>query len=406
MKILIHGINYAPEMTGIGKYTGEMAEWLAAQGHQVRVVTAPPYYPHWQVAEGYSATRYVKEDLHGIMVYRCPLWVPEIVNGAKRIVHLKSFALSSLPVMLKQVFWRPDVVWVAAPALSCAPNAWLVARLSGAQCAVHIQDYEVDAAFQLGLLKNPLMRRFALWAERVLLRRFDVVSTISGRMVDLAKAKGVDAAKVVFFPNWVKLPPASIVQHRSSYRDELALADDTVVALYSGNMGAKQGLEVMAETARLLQDKSQIQFVFCGQGAGRAGLEALCAGLPNVRFIDLQPFERLPDLLALADIHLLPQKADAADLVMPSKLTGMLASGRAVVATALPGTELASVVKDCGLVVDPENAPAMAAAVAQLANDARLRASLGAVGRAYAERNLDQDQILNRYFSIFADRLK
>lgn len=401
MKILIHGINYAPEMTGIGKYTGEMAEWLAAQGHEVRVVTAPPYYPQWQVAQGYSATRYVKHSLAGVTVYRCPLWVPAKISGLKRILHLNSFALSSLPVMLAQAFWRPDVVWVAAPALASAPNAWLTARLSGAQCVVHIQDYEVDAAFQLGLLKNPLLRRFALWAERVLLRRFDVVSTISGRMVALAKAKGVDETKLCFFPNWVKLPPASIVGRRSTYRDQLGIADHQLVALYSGNMGAKQGLEVLAETARLLKAQPEIQFVFCGQGAGRAGLETLCADLPNVRFLDLQPIERLADFLALADVHLLPQKADAADLVMPSKLTGMLASGRAVVATAMPETELASVVQHCGLVVPPENPTEMARAIKQLAADPGLRAQYGAAGREYAEANLDQQQVLARYFNRF-----
>ncbi|NHQ88515.1 glycosyltransferase WbuB [Iodobacter sp. HSC-16F04] len=394
MKILVYGINYSPEMTGIGKYTGEMAEWLAAQGHEVRVVTAPPYYPQWQVGEGYSAFRYQYEMKAGVKVWRTPLWVPGKLSGAKRLLHLMSFALSSLPVMLRQIFWRPDVVWMAAPALVCAPNSWLTAKLSGAKCCIHIQDYEVDAAFALGLLKNQKARRFALWLERGLLRRFDLVSTISGRMMDLARAKGVDPKKLVFFPNWVKLPPASIVSQRSSYRDHLGIADDAVVALYSGNMGAKQGLEVLADTARALKDLPNIQFVFCGQGPGRAGLERMCAGLSNVRFLDLQPMEQLADFLGLADIHLLPQRADAADLVMPSKLTGMLASGRAVVAGAQPGTELAEVMQGCGLVVQPENAVAMSAAVLSLANDQTLRLNFGMAGRAFADATLDQQVIL------------
>jgi colanic acid biosynthesis glycosyl transferase WcaI len=123
MKILLYGINFAPELTGIGKYTGEMAAWLVAQGHDVRVVTAPPYYPAWAVSPGYSGRTYRTEDWHGAKVLRCPLWVPSQPGGLKRLLHLASFALSSLPVMLGQVFWRPQVVWVVEPALFCAPTA-------------------------------------------------------------------------------------------------------------------------------------------------------------------------------------------------------------------------------------------------------------------------------------------
>ncbi len=138
-------------------------------------------------------------------------------------------------------------------------------------------------------------------------------------------------------------------------------------------------------------------FVLCGNGAGRADLVARCQGLTNVRFLDLQPAERLPDLLATADIHLLPQRADAADLVMPSKLTGMLASARAVVATAHTGTELANVVQTCGLVVPPEDPAALAQAIHTLALDAALRERLGAAGFAYTQAHLDREAVLQRF---------
>lgn len=219
-------------------------------------------------------------------------------------------------------------------------------------------------------------------------------------MVDLAKAKGVAAKRVVHFPNWVHISGITPLTGLSTYRAELNLAPGAVVALYSGNMGNKQGLEILADVARSLQDEPSIQFVFGGNGSGRADLQARCAGLANVRFLDLQPLERLNDWLGLADVHLLPQRADAADLVMPSKLTGMLASGRAVLATAMPETELGRVVSQdaaCGLVVPPENAAAMAETLRALAADPARRAELGANGRRYAERELSQDVILRRF---------
>src|SRR5580765_2752594 len=123
MRILLYGINFEPELTGIGKYTGEMARWLAAAGHEVRVVTAPPYYPGWSVQQPYRAGRYLREDWHGVAVFRAPLWVPRRVSGLKRLVHLASFALSSLPVLFAQWRWQPQVVWVTEPPLFCTPAA-------------------------------------------------------------------------------------------------------------------------------------------------------------------------------------------------------------------------------------------------------------------------------------------
>jgi len=409
MKILIYGLNFAPELTGIGKYTGEMAAWLASQGHEVRVVTAPPYYPAWAVSAGYSASTWSTEKIMGLHVWRCPLWVPAKPGGAKRLVHLASFALSSLPVMLRQIFWRPDVVWVVEPALFCAPCAAAVARLSGAKAWLHIQDFEVDAAFSMGLLRGKRIREVVERCESWLMRRFDVVSTISSRMIDLLLAKGVPAQQTFLAPNWVDISaisPKTQYAGVNPFRALLNLPAECVVALYSGNMGGKQGLEILAEVARLHEsahaapDSRRLVFVFCGDGAGKLALQSACTGLTNVHFLPLQPLEQLNDLLAMADIHLLPQRADAADLVMPSKLTGMLASGKPVVATAHAGTELARVVAgsgpdtQCGLVVEPENAAAMLAAIVVLLNDEALRSRMGLAGRAYAELHLHIDMVL------------
>ena len=121
MKILIYGINYAPELTGIGKYSAEMAEWLAARGHSVSVVTAPPYYPQWRVHDGYRAGRYAREERAGVSVRRAPLWVPARPGGVKRLLHLASFALSSLPSLLRAA-GRPDVILVVEPARSARPR--------------------------------------------------------------------------------------------------------------------------------------------------------------------------------------------------------------------------------------------------------------------------------------------
>jgi colanic acid biosynthesis glycosyl transferase WcaI len=416
LRILIHGINFSPELTGIGKYSGELAEWLAIQGHSVRVVTASPYYPQWKISKDYTncwqteSINFAKPFLANggsLLIYRCPLWVPVKPSGLKRLLHLASFALASLPIMLRLILWRPDLVLVVEPPLFCAPQSWIVARLSGARAWLHIQDFEVDAAFDLGLLKGNLIKKIVLSAERWLLYRFDRVSTISNRMRDRLLIKGVRSDKVILFPNWVDISGLNAstndhvetLNHRGllDYRSELNIPPGVIVALYSGNMGEKQGLEILAEAASQLQASSDIYFVFCGNGAGRDKLVLACSGLTNVSFIDLQPMERLGELLQMADIHLLPQRADAADLVMPSKLTGMLASGRPIVATSYPGTELESVVKNFGIVVTPGDAAAFAEAITTLAKNPKLREQLGKEGRDYAKQNLDKEIVLAKF---------
>ena len=399
MRILIYGLNYAPELTGIGKYTGEMACWLSGRGHEVRVVTAPPYYPAWRIREDYRDTMYRTERVPGEpVVFRTPVYVPERPSGPMRVAHLFSFMLGSLPVMLRQIFWSPEIVWTVEPTFFGAPLALFTAFAAGAESWLHVQDFEVDAAFDLGLLpaKGPI-HTFALWLERLFTRSFARVSSISTKMVERAIAKGMPAERTLLFPNWVDVE-AIYPQptEGNQFRRELGL-DGKLILLYSGNMGNKQGLELLAPLARTFADDPRVHFLFCGDGAFRPQLEVLVRGLLNITLLPLQPYDRLNDLLNAADIHLLPQRAGAADLVMPSKLTGMLSSGRPVIATADEGTQVAHVVAGRGLVVPAEQPEALYQAVRRLIDDSALRVELGQAARRYAVEHLGKEQVLLQF---------
>lgn len=405
MKILIYSANYSPEPTGIGKYSGEMAEWLAAEGHSVRVICAPPYYPAWKIQAGYKWPPYQCETREGVQIWRAPLWVPASPGGFSRVVHLLSFALSSAPLMLRQVCWRPDVVLTIAPAMSCAPMGWITARLSGARAWLHIQDFEVDVAFGMGLLKGKLARRSVLWIERRLLRRFDVVSSISQRMLDRLEQKKVWPDRIRFFPNWVDVDTVKPMTCHSPYRAELNIPEHHVVALFSGTWGNKQGLMVIPQAAKLLAHRKDITFVISGDGVMRADIEAACQNLVNVKLLPLQPFDRLNDLLGLADIHLLPQSPEAEDLVLPSKLTGMVSSGRPIIATCRESSEIAHVVKRCGVIVPPEDPAALAQAINALSDQADRRIDMGVQARRYADEHLSKNTILQRLVKHFHELL-
>lgn len=398
MKVLVIGLNFHPELTGIGKYTGEMVEWLRREGHEVRVVTAPPYYPAWKIGKGYSGYRYRVEEFHGARIIRCPLWVPERPSGIKRIAHLASFAVSSLPVALWQALrWRPDVVWTVEPALFSAPAALMAARLSGAGAWLHVQDFELDAALSLGMLKEGFLKRLAVRGERNLMGRFGRVSTISNKMLRKLGEKGVKEARSLLFPNWVDCARLRPLEGPSPMRRELGIPEDRTVMLYSGNMGEKQGLDIVVEAARILAGDPGLEFVLCGEGAARIRIEEMARDLENVTFLPLQPMERLNELLNVADVHLLPQRADVQDLVMPSKLPGMFATARPVVATARKGSQLAGEVEGRGIVVPPGDAGAMANAIRTLAGDRALRGRLGRAAREHCLERWDSGKVLKEF---------
>jgi colanic acid biosynthesis glycosyl transferase WcaI len=412
VRIVVQSINFAPEVVGVGKYSGEMVNWLAGRGHHICVITTPPFNPHNQIWQGYQGWKYQEEFgvpenttpdrgaaefAAGVRVVRCPLWVPRKPNGLNRILHLASFALSSWPPMLALVQWRPDVVILVEPTLLCALQALALGRLTRAKLWLHIQDFEVDAAFELGNLGSSHLRNIAAAFERTVLHRFDRVSTISERMMDRLKIKGIDPSRGILFPNWVDSTQIYPLSRPSNLRQEIGASEGTTVALYAGSMGKKQGLDLLLEVAARAADREDLLFVFCGQGAYRENIARAAQSCRNIRLLDIQPVEELNDLLNLADIHLLPQVAEAADLVMPSKLSGMLASGKPVIATAKSGTQIETVLRGRGVVVPPGDASAFLSALVNLARNKSQQSELGARGREYAVRTLDSAKILSAF---------
>lgn len=399
-RVLIVGLNYAPEPVGIGPYTQGLAEALVARGARVRVVAGKPYYPQWRIDPAYAGGGWQTANEAGVQITRCPHYVPAEPTGFKRVVHLASFALSALPHALRAALRgkteRPDLVIAIAPALLSVVTAWLAARLAGAKLWIHVQDFEVEAALATGLMDSGKpAARLARWVEATLLGLGDHVSTISPQMCAKLAEKGVDPARVFEMRNWSDARFTPDPAGAAVIRADWGLTGK-VVALYSGNIARKQGIEILVEAARLLQDRADIALVICGEGPNRAELERLSSGLPNVQLHDLQTAERMGAMLTMADLHLLPQIAGAADLVLPSKLTNMLASGRPVVATAEPGTGLYAEVDGCGVITPPGDAAALAEAIRSMAADPTRRTSLGKAASERAAQRWMKDPIIDR----------
>lgn len=397
MRLLIHGINYAPELIGIGRYTGETGAWLAARGHQVSVLTANPYYPEWRVDPAYRGRGWRREWRERVEVLRAPLYIPTQITGKKRLLHELSFRASCL-------YWGPRLFrrrWDAVLAISVQSGlfSYGLARKQRIPFIIHVQDLQVDAARELGIIPQSGLLTCLERLEGFLLQRATAVTTISTGMAARLRSKGVPDSRLHLIPNWADLKGIQPQSRNNRVRRQLGFASEILV-LYAGNLGEQQGLEVILEAARLTREKPAIQYILAGEGAAKTRLMALAReqGLDNLRFLPVQSSARFPLLLAAADIHLIIQRQKAADLVMPSKLTNILAAGRPFIATARPRTELGQITADsqAGWLISPEDAPALAQAIRQLASDHMTRSQMGIKARQYAETHLDREAILTR----------
>ncbi len=401
MKILVYGLNFSPELTGTGKYTGEMVSWLTQHGHNVRVVTAPPYYPDWKVHKDYNHWFYRKETVNGAKIYRCPLYVPRKTSTFKRLLHLLSFAVSSFFPLLMHSLWKPEVIICIAPTLFCVPGAIILSKVTKSKTVLHIQDFEVDAMLGLGMSKMDIFSNLAVSFEKNCLSHFDYVSTISQSMMNNVIKKGVNKNHILFFPNWSEVKRFSEIEPQNviSLRKELELPDNVKVVLYSGNIGEKQGLEIIIEIAKLIHE-SQILFLIVGQGAGKENLKYRVEqnNIKNIIFRPLQSYEKFPALLKLADCHLVIQRKGAADAVLPSKLTNILAVGGNAVITAEKNTELGKLCENypgIALLVEPESGEALLQGIKQALN----LNPVNVVAKLYAQESLDKDSIIQKFLN-------
>ncbi|WP_316786297.1 WcaI family glycosyltransferase [Pedobacter frigiditerrae] len=402
-KILVIGINFFPELTGIGKYTGEMVHWLAEKGYETTMVTSFPYYPYWTVQQPYTGSFYKKEVLKGgkLKVYRCPMYIPKKPTGIRRLLHEASFLISSFFVVFLLLFKKKnELILAVAPPFHLGFLALFYRFFKGGKIVYHIQDLQVDAARELKMLPNGLFS-VLFWLERLILKKVNMVSTISEGMIKRVKAKVY--REVVFFPNWVNTDSFYPLMNREELKLEWGYKIEEQIILYSGSIGEKQGLDVIVRIADGLRHLPHLKFIICGTGPYKERLIAMAvtANLSNVFFSPLQQSEVFNRFLNMADLHLVLQKGDASDLVMPSKLTTILAVGGLALVTAHESTTLFDVITQnkMGIVIQPENDVSLKQAIEQFSlatyTEQRLRA------REYASKYLNKYNILNAFLANF-----
>lgn len=400
-RVLVIGINCFPEITGIGKYTGIMVNWLSDNDYECTVVTGFPYYPRWKISKPYTGNFYKKESYKdgNLTLYRCPLYVPENPSGLKRVIQECSFLLSAIFAVIFLLFKKKhDEIICVSPPFHLGFLALLYRFFKGGKILYHIQDLQIEAARDLKVLKPDGIFKILFALEHLILKSVDKISTISTGMQK--KVEDKVRKNVSLFPNWVNTKLFYPIVKTGPLKAKWGFSNDDKVVLYSGSIGEKQGLEVLLDIAGSLRKHQNIKFVICGTGPYAKKLKSLGEdrNLENLFFLPLQDLEVFNEFLNMTDVHLILQKANARDLVMPSKLTTILATGGLPLITADEGSSLYNLVKDnnIGVIVPSEDHLALENAILNCCNGTFDQEKRNA--RLYAEHYLDRDAILSRMF--------
>lgn len=327
-RILVVGINYAPEQAGIAPYTTQVCVHLQALGAMVQVFTGLPHYPNWRVPRKYRRGMRFDEICDDVAVRRIRHYVPAKQTAVRRALYELSFGFH---VLCQRVRNRPNLVLAVVPGLASAAAAAIIARWAKAPLLIWIQDLMGPAAAQSGIPGGFLVTGVTEKFEGWVLRQAASVCVLNEAFSRYAETQGVPSAKIHTIPNWTHIQPPSA--DRGDTRKRLAWPAETLVALYTGNMGLKQGLENIVEAARQAAVSApNIRFVIMGDGSQRTALEQMAKTVPSLELLSPVPLGEYSNVLAAADVLLVNEAPTVLDMSVPSKLTSYAVAGRPVVA--------------------------------------------------------------------------
>jgi colanic acid biosynthesis glycosyl transferase WcaI len=410
LRILVLCPHFRPDVAPTGEVMSSIVAELAARGHTLHVVTSLPWYLGHEVEPGWTGRLVRHEDVSWGRITRVHPFPTDKGNIPARAVAFGGFtALATAAAMASPA--RPDVVLAMSPPLTLGPAGWAVARRFDVPFVFNIQDVFPDVAVQVGVITNPTVIAAASGVERTSYRMADAVTVLSDDLRENVEAKlrgRRDAkTKVRVIPNFVDTETIRPLPRENSYRREFGLEGATVV-MYAGNLGYSQSVDLLLDAAVAFEHDRSVVFVINGGGSAREGLERRARGLDNVRFVDLQPRERLPEVLAAADVHVVTLKHGLAHSSVPSKTYSILAAGRPVIASVDAGTEIPRLVAraGAGLTVAPDDVEGFVKAVREVVDRPEVAAAWGAAGRAFVAEWASPAAVAAAYENLFDELVR
>jgi colanic acid biosynthesis glycosyl transferase WcaI len=410
MNILVLCPHFAPDVAPTGEVMTQIVDQLVARGHRIHIVTSLPWYQHHRLEAGWEGKAVRHEDVPWGRITRVHPFPTDKRNIPARAAAFAGFtALSGLAGLVSRS--KPDVVLAMSPPLTLGLAGWAIAKAHRVPFVFNIQDVFPDVAVELGAITDPRVIGVARWLERETYLRADAVTVLSDDLKDNVatkiagrRGKAGSPDKVRVIPNFIDTERIQPAERDNGYRREFGLEGKQVV-MYAGNVGWSQSLDLVIAAATHLADDPDVAFVINGGGVARIDLQRKAAGLPNVHFVDMQPKERLAEVAAAGDIHVVPLRTGLARSSVPSKLYTILAAGRPVVASVDPGTEVARTVEQAGagVAVPPDDAEAFTKALVRMLASPDEAREMGLAGRRFVERWASPEAVARAYESLFEE---
>lgn len=405
MRILIYSYNYHPEPIGIAPLMTELAEGLVQRQHEVRVITAMPWYPESEIYPEYKGKLYLTEERNGVKIQRCYVYARRERSFRNRALFEASFVGLSFLQALRG--WRPEVILLTIPGLPVCLPAALLGWLYRCPIVLNLQDILPDAAIHVGLITNKKAISLFRRLEKFAYRRATKISVIADGFSQNLRKKGVPAAKIVEIPNWVDINFIKPLPQENNYFRQENQLEGKFVVLYAGNIALTQPLETLIDAAAYLRHLPEIAVVIVGKAEALERLEQYRRkqGAGNVWLRPFQPREKLPLMLAAANVGIVMQRQNVISFNKPSKIQVLLASGRPIVASVPANGTAARAIQNSGggVVVAPEDPGALARAIEKLYLNPTQAKILGKKGREYAEKHYAFNLALDRYEQLFRE---
>ena len=398
--------HFAPDTAPTGEVITRIVDEFITAGRRIHIVTALPWYRTHAIEEGWTGRLVRRERTEwGSIIRVHPFPGKSKSNLLRRAIGFGGFsAIAGVCTLFAGgIHRRPAAIISMSPPLTLGLTGWLAARLRFTTAIFNIQDVFPDAAIETGAITNTRIIAAARWLERISYQRSDAVVVLSDDLRDnvVAKVSARHVGKIKVIPNFVDADRIVPMDRMTSYRSELNIGDELVV-MYAGNVGYSQSLTMLLYAAKQMPN---VTFVINGDGAARADLEAQAIGLSNIRFAGYQPRDRVGEVLASGDIHVVPLRTGLGAVSVPSKTYSILAAARPVVAAIDAGTEVTRILRHsgAGVSVAPDNEELFTSALQAMVADIETAREQGRKGREWVETHVSPAAVAQSYLALIAD---
>jgi glycosyltransferase involved in cell wall biosynthesis len=397
MHILLLNEYYPPDTSATAKMAVQVAETLAER-HQVTVLAGRPSYD----PDEFYPYSFLRRDTHNkVVVERVGSTAYPRKEMRKRVSNYLSYLALAVPRALAV---RADIVLAMTDPPVAGIAGAFVAEMTRRPFVYNIRDLYPDMAIGGDIVKqNPWVERWEKLHRRAL-RKATRVIVLGEDMRDRILSKGVSPERVVVVRDGATFP-RSVPQPDDSVVEEIRCGFP-FVAVHAGNLGFYGSWTTLLKAAEILRNENAA-FVFIGDGANRSALQAHASALPNVRFLPFRPASEVPQVMAAGDVHIVTVRRGLEGVVVPSKLYSILAAGRPILAVASSRSDVARIVSEsaCGLVADPDDPEAVAAAVCELRGDTARLTEMGRQARVAAEKYARVKE-LQRFLGIMEESME